>query len=205
MRSSCPRCLRPEAFCVCRDLRPVQARTRVVLLQHPREARLAICSAWLTRLALENVELHCGFRFSTNARVREVVAAPGAALLYPGPGAVPIATRASRPPELLVVIDGTWKQSEKMLAANPEIAALPRLSIEDEGGSGYLDLRREPAPHCLSTLEAVAHGLSALERDAARFEPMRAAFREMVERQLACSRDGRRNPRHRRPAAARQA
>lgn len=174
----------------------------MVLLQHPREARLAICSAWLTRIALVNAELHQGVRFGPNARVREVVAASGAALLYPGPGAAPAATRSSSPPDFLVVIDGTWKQSEKMLAANPEIAALPRLSIEEEG-SGYLDLRREPAPHCLSTLEAVAHALAALERDPGRFAPMRAAFRLMVEKQLACSRDGRRNPRHRRPAVAR--
>ncbi len=172
-----------------------------MLLQHPREARLAICSAWLTRIALENAELHCGFRFGAHPRVREVVAAPRTALLYPGTDAVPVATRSANPPDLLVVIDGTWKQSEKMLEANPAIAALPRLSIEDEGGSGYLDLRREPAPHCLSTLEAVAHALAVLERDPVRFAPMRAAFRLMVERQLACSRDGRRNPRHRRPAA----
>jgi len=34
---------------------------------------------------------------------------------------------------------------------------------------------------------------------------MRAAFRLAVERQLACSRDGRRAPRHRRSAAARYA
>ncbi len=169
-----------------------------MLLQHPREARLAICSAWLTRIALENAELHCGFRFGAHPRVREVVAAPRTALLYPGTDAVPVATRSANPPDLLVVIDGTWKQSEKMLEANPAIAALPRLSIEDEGGSGYLDLRRDPAPHCLSTLEAVAHALGALEGDPAPFAPMRSAFRLMVERQLACSRDGRRNPRHRR-------
>jgi len=55
VRDGCPRCLRPAAFCVCAGLVPVPSRTRVVLLQHPREARLAICSAWLTRIALENV------------------------------------------------------------------------------------------------------------------------------------------------------
>ena len=47
----CPRCLRPTGFCVCAGLVPAPSRTRVVLLQHPREARLAICSAWLTRIS----------------------------------------------------------------------------------------------------------------------------------------------------------
>ena len=63
MRTLCQRCLRPEPFCVCRGLVPVTARTPVVILQHPREARLAICSAWLARLSLVNAELHRGVRF----------------------------------------------------------------------------------------------------------------------------------------------
>ncbi len=187
---------------MCRDLPAIDSRIRVVLLQHPREARLAICSAWLTRIALENAELHQGFRFEDEPRLREIRATPGTALLYPGPAAEPVAARAGAPPPYLVVIDGTWIQAEKMLAANPGIAALPRLALAG-AASGYGALRREPAPHCLSTLDAVATALGVLERDAARFEPMRAAFRELVRRQLACSRDGRRNPRHRGRAAAR--
>lgn len=197
MRPTCQRCLRPLAFCVCAALVPVVARTRVVILQHPREARLAICSAWLTRLALANAELHRGFRFAEDRRVSEVARAPGAALLYPGDGAVPASELAGSPPGVLVVLDGTWLQSEKMLEANPQLAALPRVSVASAEPSGYGDLRREPAAHCLSTLEAVACALGALEGDPGRFEPMRAAFRAMVEKQLACSRDGRRNPRHR--------
>ncbi len=202
MRPTCPRCLRPTAFCVCGPLRPIAASTRVLLLQHPREARLAICSAWLTRLALANAELHRGVGFEDEGRVREMASMPGAALLYPGEDAVPAASLAGRPPPVLVVIDGTWLQAEKMLAANPRLSALPRVSVASERPSGYRDLRREPAPHCLSTIEAVACALGAFERDPGRFEPMRAAFQLMVEKQLACSRDGRRSPRHRRSRAS---
>ena len=198
MRVTCKRCLRPEAFCVCAALRPIATRTRVLLLQHPREWRLAICSAWLTRLALVNAELHRGFRFTEEARVKELASMPGAALLYPGDGATPAASLTGRPPDVLVVIDGTWPQAEKMLLANPFLAALPRVSVAAEQPSGYRDLRREPAPGCLSTIEAVACALGALEGDAARFEPMCAAFLAMVDKQLACSRGSQRNPRHRR-------
>jgi len=201
VRPTCLRCLRPTAFCVCAELAPVASRTRVVILQHPREARLAICSAWLTRLALENAELHHGFHFAGHDHVMALAASPGAALLYPGEGATPAAALAGSPPPVLLVIDGTWLQAEKMLAANPRLAALPRVAVASSEPSGYRDLRREPAPHCLSTVEAVAFALGALERDPARFEPMRAAFRLMVEKQLACSRDGRRAPRHRAPRA----
>ncbi len=201
VRVSCRRCLRPETFCVCRGLGPIPSRTRVVLLQHPREARVAICSARLTRVALENAELHRGFSFEGHPRVREVIAAEGTALLFPG--GVDAAAAAAAPPRALVVIDGTWLQAEKMLAANPAIAALPRIAIAPGRPSGYGELRREPAEGHLSTIEAVALALGALEGDAARFEPMARAFRRMVELQLECSRGERRSPRHRPGRAAR--
>jgi DTW domain-containing protein len=201
MRVSCRRCLRPEAFCVCSGLGPIPSRTRVLLLQHPREARLAICSAWLTRVALERCELHRGVRFDGDPRVRELVATPGAALLFPSPYSTPADALAARPPELLVVVDGTWLQAEKMLAVNPAIAALPRVTLSPGHESGYGELRREPGPGHLSTIEAVAHALGALERDPARFEPMVSAFRRMVELQLRCAQGERRSPRHRAPRA----
>jgi DTW domain-containing protein YfiP len=184
---------------VCAGLGPISSRTRVVLLQHPREARLAICSAWLTRVALENAELHRGVRFGADPQVSALVARPGTALLFPGEGATPIDALVGPPPDRLVVVDGTWIQAEKMLALNPAIAALPRLTLSGHE-SGYGELRREPAEGHLSTLEAVAHALGALERDPARFAPMIDAFRRMVALQLEVSRGPRRSPRHR-PAA----
>jgi DTW domain-containing protein YfiP len=202
VRSTCLRCLRPTSFCACDLLRPVAARTRVAVLQHPREARLAICSAWMVRLGLRDAEIHRGVRFECHPRVRELAASPGAALLYPGPGATPAPALAGRPPEVLVVVDGTWHQAEKMIRENPSLAALPRVSVEPERPSGYGDLRREPAPGHLSTVEAVALALGALEGDPARFAPMVEAFRRTVELQLACARGVRRNPRHRSRSAA---
>ena len=193
------RCLRPKALCVCDGLRPAESRTRVFLLQHPREARLAICSAWLTRLSLANAELHRGVRFADHPRVAEIVSTPGTALLFPGPGARAPQDLAGDPPAALIVVDGTWLQAERMLRDNPEIAVLPRIALPPGCESGYGELRREPGPGCLSTIEAVALALGAMERDPARFAPMIAAFRRSVDLQLACARGERRNPRHRPP------
>ena len=167
-----------------------------MFLQHPREARLAICTAWLARLALAEAELHRGVGFEAEPRIRALVATPGAALLWPGEGAATAASRADDPPPILFAVDGTWHQAEKMLRANPSLAALPRIAVEPDGAGGYGELRREPAPHCLSTLEAVALALGALERDPARFAPMGEAFRRAVRLQVECTRT-RRNPRHR--------
>jgi len=172
----------------------------VVILQHPREARLAICSAWLAKVALQNAELHQGVDLDALPRVQALAGerqTPGAALLYPGPGAAPAASRAAAPPSCLVVVDGTWHQAERMIARSRVLSALPRLSVEPDGGEGYGDLRREPEPGFLSTLEAIALALAALEGDAAPFAPMREAFRRMVAQQLECAQGARRSPRHR--------
>jgi DTW domain-containing protein len=196
-RPCCRRCLRPEPFCVCALLPTVTPRTQVVILQHPREARLAICSAWLTHVALGGSELLQGFHFADHPRVQSLCAAPGTMLLYPGEGSTPACRLAGAPPETLLVIDATWRQAVKMLRANPAIAALPRLGIEAAAPSGYAGLRQEPVEGHLATIDAVAEALGALEGDPARFAPMRTAFRRAVELQLECSTDARRSPRHR--------
>jgi len=197
VRPTCLRCQRPRDFCLCLPQGPLPARTRVVILQHPREARLAICSAFMTRLALENVELHRGVGFGDHPRVRELAAAPATALLFPGQGARSAAEAADSPPAALLVLDGTWLQAERMLRDNPFLAELPRLAVRPDLPSGYGELRREPGPEHLPTIEAVALALGALERAPERYEPMRTRFRELVARQLACARGPRRNPRHR--------
>lgn len=197
MRPSCRRCLRPTEFCACAELPVIPSRTRIVLLQHPRESRLAICSAWLTHIALENSELHRGVAFEEHAAVRAAASSPGAALLFPGDGALRADAIADAPPSVLFVVDGTWPQAEKMLRATPTLAALPRIAVAPERPSGYGDLRREPGREHLSTAEAVALALATLERDPARFAPLVRAFRASVEKQLACARGERRSPRHR--------
>jgi DTW domain-containing protein YfiP len=159
----------------------------------------AIGRGGLTRLAHDTAQLVTGFCFVSNARVRALAGAAGASLLYPGPDAIPAARLRGSAPPVLFVVDGTWRQAEKMLAANPRLALLRRVSFGPTPPSGYRDLRREPEPHCLSTLEAVATALAELEGGAARFQPMRDAFARSVELQFECSRGDRRRPRHRRP------
>jgi hypothetical protein len=198
VRETCWRCLRPRTFCACEGLVAVAVRTRVVILQHPREARLAICSAQLAHVAIAGSELHRGFSFEDHPRLRALLSEPGAALLYPGAG-VPLAGSAHAP-ATLVLVDATWPQAVKMLAANPRVAALPRIALAPGRPSGYGDLRREPGPEHLSTIEAAALALGAIEGEPARFEPMCAAFRRSVEQQIACARGPLRSPRHRAPS-----
>jgi DTW domain-containing protein YfiP len=182
----CLRCGRPRSLCYCARLAPVATATRVVFLQHPRERRVRIGTARLAHLGLANSEFHLGVEFADNARVTALVRDGSAAILFPGDGACDPAALADGRPDTLVVLDGTWGQARKLLFRNPALAALPRLGFQPERPSRYR-VRREPAPYCLSTVEAVVEALGRLEGGRERFRALLATFEDLVELQLACA------------------
>jgi DTW domain-containing protein YfiP len=201
-REVCARCRRPAAFCYCAHLVPLQARTRVVFLQHPREAKVPIGTARMAHLLLVNSELHRGVHFAEHPRVRELAADPTAALLFPGEGATDPAALSAGAVRTLLVVDGTWAQARKVLRENPVLGRLRRIGLVPAVPGNYR-IRREPAKECLATVEAVSQVLGLLEGEAERFAGMLAAFTFMVDRQIemAASQKG---PRRRRGERAAQ-
>jgi hypothetical protein len=105
-------------------------------------------------------------------------------VLFPGPDGIDVETANFGSPITLVVLDGTWWQAQKLLKANPALAALPRLRLTPAGPSFYGQIRREPAEHCVATIEAIAHVLGCLEGDAARFARLLLPLAGMVRQQL---------------------
>ncbi|MFO0581963.1 MAG: tRNA-uridine aminocarboxypropyltransferase [Anaeromyxobacter sp.] len=182
-RERCPRCYRARRACWCRHLRPTPSATRACILQHVRERKTAIGTARMAHLSLPNSELHLGVSFEGHPRVREIVAAEGTMLLFPGPGAVDPAALRGRPPRTVVVVDGTWSQARKLIRLNPFLQALPRIGLAPERPSNYR-IRREPSADCVSTIEALVHLLGALEGAPERFLPVLEAFDRMVDLQL---------------------
>lgn len=181
-RATCPRCLRPEVVCYCSRLERQETRTRVVILQHPRERRVPVSTARMVHLSLPNSELHYGVDFSESERVRELCADPETWVLFPGEGAVS-PDALPRPPKNLIVVDGTWPLAKKVIRVNPLLQALPRIGFTPRRPSNYR-IRKEPADHCVSTIEAVGEVLGAIEGGYERFDRMLAAFEYMVDRQL---------------------
>ena len=79
----------------------------------------------------------------------------------------------------LVVLDGTWRKSRKMLYQNPLLQALPRLPLAAMPPSRYL-IRKAHAPDQLSTLEASCYALSQLHGGSRTFAPLLDAFSRFV-------------------------
>jgi DTW domain-containing protein YfiP len=93
----------------------------------------------------------------------------------------------SQPPELnpawlddlnnirLIIIDGTWRKSRKILIKNPYLQTLPRLMLNDLPAGQY-SIRKARKLHQLSTLEASSAALAQLVGDKAKFEPLSQSF-----------------------------
>ena len=184
-RRVCSGCARPSVVCICASIRRVSTQTRVVILQHPRESDVRINTARLVELQLERAERHVGIKLAEvpafEARLTDPAAPP--ILLYPGAEALDLAEAPPAGPVTLVVLDGTWWQAKKLFQQNPELAKLPRYSLSPSAPSRYR-IRREPALHCISTIEAIGEALTLLEPNGFDREAWLLPFDAMVNHQL---------------------
>ena len=143
---------------------------------------MPVSTCRMAHLSLPNSELHVGMGAVGNPRLEVAVHAPGTAVLFPGDGATD-ARALQQPVRTLVVVDGTWSNARKLVERCPLLRQLPRVALQPDRPGNYR-IRREPAAHCLATIEAVAQVLELLEHAPGRFTPILAAFDRMVEFQL---------------------
>ncbi|HWX02079.1 tRNA-uridine aminocarboxypropyltransferase [Collimonas sp.] len=200
-RLICPRCLRPQRTCICGWITPTAHAVQLLILQHPLEVGQAKGSAVLLQLSLPGARLEVGEAFAEPALQTLLQPPPGGRtlLLYPDmpeerslPLAAPPPLDPARLPAaeklLLVVLDGTWRKSRKMLYLNPLLQQLPRLALQNlpasMPASRYL-IRKAHRPGQLSTLEAACHALMQLEHNEERYLPLLTAFDGFVAQQFA--------------------
>src|SRR3954469_25693622 len=128
-RPRCTACLRPLSACLCRWVVPTAHAVEVLVLQQPLEVHQAKGSARLLHLSLAHCRLVVGESF-----VAPVWPVDGkhTLLLYPD-RLQETASDLQVPPPLpaewpqapsrlrLVVLDGTWRKSRKMLYQSPPL------------------------------------------------------------------------------------
>jgi DTW domain-containing protein len=203
-RLMCTACLRAQTSCICQWTTRTAHTVEVLILQHPMEVDNAKGSARLLHLSLPHSRIVVGEAFE-EAALQTWLTAPWTAgapptpqqalLLYPD-SPTGDAISLPKPPALhpaalhdpshlrLIVLDGTWRKSRKILYCNPLLQYLPRLALHNTPPSRYR-IRAAHKPDQLSTLEATCAALGQLQGSAAPFLPLLTAFDGFVAQQMA--------------------
>ena len=174
---------------------------------HPQELHEAKGTAHLLHLCLPRSQLLVGEQWSADALhalLHEDWTQPRqpskrqSLLLYPETSAqdTALGLQAAAPlpqpwpmsPEhiRLIIIDGTWRKSRKMLYLNPALQQLARLALRDVQHSAYT-IRKAHQPGQLSSFEATALALAQLENwpaNSPQPQALNQVFANFVARQM---------------------
>lgn len=160
------------------------SRYQVVILQDPIEARHALSTSPLLAKSLRGTQLHVGETFEPET-VIGTNWQNSAILVYPGDDCVTAEQVCQQPQRnTLLLLDGTWRKTGKLLQLNPWLRKLPRMRLSAGDYSSQYRIRRSPKPEGLATIEAAVQCLNALEPDKD-FSPMLRAFHAMIDFQIA--------------------
>lgn len=196
------RCDKPANLCACAAVTPLDNRIGVLILRHPQEQDRKLGTARLLTLQLKNSTLKTGLSWSNLGKALGRPADPKrwgvlflgtaktAAPLPPRPLTVvdkkgaPVSGQDAILKELegVILLDGNWQQAKALWWRNPWLLKCRRLVLQPPGPSLYGNLRKEPRPDSVSTIEAAAHTLAALEGDPALAEAILPPFHLLLRK-----------------------
>ena len=204
---TCDNCLKPARLCICESIASVEAKTKVLILQHPQEPDAELGTAKMANLCLSGSKLAVGLSWPNLKKAWGSETNPKEWLvLYLGSAKIsPEDTRSlicvdqkGKPKENsteilrsirgLIVFDGTWSQAKALWWRNPWVTKVNRAVLKPKRPSLYGKLRREPRRECLSTIESIGLALSELEHNPEIFEKLILPFKALRAR---CGQPGR--------------
>ena len=180
---------------MCSHVRPVETKTKFVILMHPKEYRkIKNGTGHLTHLSLPNSELYVGIDFSSHNRINEILGDEKniCYLLYPDKDATEINShKISREGRdvVIFVIDSTWACSKKMLRLSKNISSLQSISFTHTKKSEFA-IKEQPEDYCLSTIESILCVMEILDKNGEEeitkesFEGFLNPFKKMIDFQI---------------------
>src|SRR5246127_3174799 len=181
----CPDCGKAMPLCICDTIEPIKSRISLLILQHPQEQDRALGTARLTALHFKDAVVKIGLSWSSLSKAlgRTVHDPSRWAILYLGSAKVADLdtdkeiVAINRKGQLeehqrailgdiegIVLLDGTWSQAKALWWRNAWMLKCQRVILGPKRASRYGKLRKEPRRDGLSTIEAAAMLLAALEK-----------------------------------------
>ncbi len=170
----CSRCWKPTLLCLCDAIRPAPAPLRLLILQHPQEARNPNSTSRLLSLSIDNSVHRVGLSWrSLGAALGEEASPKDWAVLYAGQAKEAQALATDQTVHLLspgkklrdlrgvILLDGNWKQAKTLWWRNAWLTRLTRIVLTPPNTSLFNSVGRQPRKHCVCTLEAALEILRA--------------------------------------------
>lgn len=164
-RASCAVCQRPLKTCICHLITQVTPCLDIAILQHPSEVSQSKGTAWLAHQCLIGSQLFIGERLEDLPGLENWLAQGSVFLLYPVDSSDSVesfdahrllvncsGTNQAKP--RVVVLDGTWRKTYRLLQSHPALQVLPRVSLASELKGRYR-IRKSSKSASLSTIEAI--------------------------------------------------
>ncbi|MCR9205072.1 MAG: DTW domain-containing protein [Halobacteriovoraceae bacterium] len=174
----CNACGYPEARCLC-DILPQKkwSGPQIIILRHPSEDKHPFATVPLIEKSFSNFTIEEG----------EVFPPRTGTLVYPIEDELGFILKEKEElPTInlpLILIDGTWKKSKRILFQNPWLNELPRLEIRRSQPSNYR-IRKQKDDRSYSTLETVAFLWTKLEpKQKEKAEHLLHIFDQFLEKQ----------------------
>lgn len=165
-KNPCQGCGLNPGLCICAQIPTLSLSTRVVLIIHSRELKRTTNTGTLALKALSNSELRIRGEIGQQLDLTDLMDSNYESLLfYPTEDAAeltPEYVAQFKKPIQLLVPDGNWRQASKVHIRQKEISHLPRVMIKARNQATH-HLRSEHTEFGMSTLEAIARALGAIE------------------------------------------
>lgn len=198
-RKVCHYCGRPENVCICSFIKPIDNQVEIGILQHPSETKQIKGTALIARLSLKKEKLWVGESLcDLPGLVDWLNEGQNVYLLYPAidnqketyhsysTKSIVNKFQKKETDQLtkVLVLDGTWRKTFKIMQLNPQLRALNRIELNPVLASQYR-VRKQKDEQSLSTVEAIYEVLSQLEGNTEKYQPLLDAFESMQNQQLA--------------------
>lgn len=199
----CPACEKPRHLCFCAAVQPLDNRVFALVLRHPQEQDRKLGTARMLTMQLKNSALRTGLSWANLSKAvgRPVTDPKKWGVLYLGTAktsqplpkqlltivtkkgdAAPGGDAALASLEGIILLDGNWAQAKALWWRNAWMLKCRRLVLQPPHESLYGNLRKEPRKESVSTIEAAAYTLAALENDPALAEKILPPFRLLLDR-----------------------
>ncbi|MGL5394153.1 MAG: tRNA-uridine aminocarboxypropyltransferase [Shewanella sp.] len=183
-RHYCPTCCYPMNACLCSHVQQIKPQTQLLVLQHPCEVEHKKNSVRVLSLVIPDTQVYVGESEADFAALRAQLSRCQRPiyLVYPSEQSLSVEQQMISADCVLLLIDGTWRKAFKILQLNPWLTQLPAVHLPEGYASRY-KIRKSSRSDSLSTLEASAYMLKALDKGLD-VSPLLAAFDAMVALRL---------------------